>query len=105
VHGYDAETGIPTRERLEQLGLKKVADELEVHAPYPEWDGPPLWPLEKHPPGGSKDCLGKRHSKSKLEEGKMLDISNYQPFKVYEGIETRRMKNKNIRWAEFEPEK
>ena len=27
------------RERLESLGLKYVADELEAHGPYPDWDG------------------------------------------------------------------
>lgn len=54
VHGCDLETGIPTRERLERLGLKYVADELEAHGPYPEWDGPPLWPLDRHPHGGRR---------------------------------------------------
>lgn len=54
VHGYDPETGIPTREQLERLGLKTVADELEAHGPYPEWDGPPLWPLEAYPHGGTR---------------------------------------------------
>ncbi len=54
VHGYDLKTGIPTRERLEDLGLKFVADELEAHGPYREWDGPPLWPLEKYPHGGRR---------------------------------------------------
>ena len=32
-HGYDIKTGIPTRETLERLGLKYVADELEHHGP------------------------------------------------------------------------
>ena len=54
VHGYDLETGIPTRERLERLGLKYVADELEAHGSYPKWDGPPLWPLDKYPHGGKR---------------------------------------------------
>ncbi len=55
VHGYDLKTGIPTRERLKLLGLKSVADELETHPdPYPEWDGPPLWPLERYPHGGRR---------------------------------------------------
>lgn len=49
LRGWDVDTGIPRRETLEQLGLKYVADELEDHGPYPEWDGPPLWPLEKYP--------------------------------------------------------
>lgn len=43
---------IPARERLESLGLKYVADELEAHGPYPDWDGAPLWPLERYPHGG-----------------------------------------------------
>ncbi|GAH14605.1 unnamed protein product, partial [marine sediment metagenome] len=54
VHGYDLKTGIPTRERLESLGLKYIADELEVHSPYQEWDGPPLWPLKSYPHGGTR---------------------------------------------------
>jgi len=54
VHGYDLKTGIPTRERLESLGLKYIADELEAHSPYKEWDGPPLWPLDKYPHGGKR---------------------------------------------------
>lgn len=52
MHGYDLKTGIPTRERLESLGLKFVADELEAHGSYPVWDGPPLWSLEGYPHGG-----------------------------------------------------
>jgi aldehyde:ferredoxin oxidoreductase len=51
LRGWNVETGIPTRERLEQLGLRYVADELESHIPYPEWDGPLLWPLDKYPRG------------------------------------------------------
>ncbi|MBL7183747.1 MAG: aldehyde ferredoxin oxidoreductase family protein [Anaerolineae bacterium] len=54
VHGYDPETGIPTRERLERLGLKYVADELKAHGPYPQWDGPSPWPLDKYPHGGKR---------------------------------------------------
>lgn len=55
VHGYDLKTGIPRRERLEPLGLKYVADELEArHDPYREWDGPPLWPLKRYPHGGTR---------------------------------------------------
>ena len=52
VHGYDLKTGIPTRERLERLGLKYVADELGAHGPYSQWDGPPLWALSDYPHGG-----------------------------------------------------
>jgi aldehyde:ferredoxin oxidoreductase len=51
MHGYDPETGIPTRKRLESLGLKYVADEFEAHGPYPDWDGPPLWPPLEYPHG------------------------------------------------------
>jgi len=49
IMGYDPETGAPTRETLERLNLKEVADELETNMPYPDWDGPPLWPLDKYP--------------------------------------------------------
>jgi aldehyde:ferredoxin oxidoreductase len=54
AHGYDAESGVPTRERLVALGLETVAAELETHGPYPRWDGPPLWPLERYPHGGRR---------------------------------------------------
>ncbi len=54
LRGWDLKTGIPTRATLERLGLKRVADELESHGPYPDWDGPPLWPLDKYPHGGAR---------------------------------------------------
>ncbi|MCZ7360513.1 MAG: aldehyde ferredoxin oxidoreductase family protein [Candidatus Methanoperedens sp.] len=54
VHGSDPDTGIPTREWLEQMGLKYVADELDAHGTYAEWDGPPLWSVEKYPHGGTR---------------------------------------------------
>ncbi|MDI6642724.1 MAG: aldehyde ferredoxin oxidoreductase family protein [Candidatus Hodarchaeaceae archaeon] len=54
LRGWDLQTGIPTRAMLERLGLKYVADELESHGPYPDWDGPPLWPLNKYPHGGKR---------------------------------------------------
>ena len=54
VHGCDLETGIPTRERLKSLGLKQVAAELEAHGQYSDWDGPPLWSLDKYPSGGRR---------------------------------------------------
>jgi aldehyde:ferredoxin oxidoreductase len=54
VHGYDPKTGILTRERLERLGLKYVADELEAHGSYQDWDGPRLWPLTQYPHGGKR---------------------------------------------------
>ncbi|MCD6400614.1 MAG: hypothetical protein J7L73_01680 [Anaerolineales bacterium] len=31
VQEWDIETGIPTRARLEELGLKDIADDLETH--------------------------------------------------------------------------
>jgi aldehyde:ferredoxin oxidoreductase len=51
VRGWDWETGAPTRAKLESLGLGWVADELEAGMPYPDWDGPPYWPLERYPGG------------------------------------------------------
>lgn len=52
ARGCNSATGIPERNRLEKLGLKYVADELEANIPYPPWDGPPLWPLNTYPQGG-----------------------------------------------------
>ena len=49
MHGYDLKTGITARERLESLGLKFVADELEALGPYPDWDRPTLWSPEGYP--------------------------------------------------------
>lgn len=54
IRGWDSETGIPTRQTLERFGLKYVADELESHSSYPDWDGPPLWPSDKYPHGGKR---------------------------------------------------
>jgi len=54
LRGWNVKTGVPTRKKLEGLGLGYVADELEAGIPYPEWDGPPLWPLEKYPHGGER---------------------------------------------------
>ncbi|MBA7677696.1 hypothetical protein ES703_85958 [subsurface metagenome] len=54
AHGCDIQTGIPTRQALERLNLKYVADELEAHGPYPCWSGAPLWPREKYPHGGKR---------------------------------------------------
>lgn len=52
VHGCDVESGIPSRGRLEHLGLKYVADEFKAHGPYPQWEGPTLWSLDEYPRGG-----------------------------------------------------
>ena len=35
LRGWDVETGCPKRERLEQLGMKDVADELEKNGKLP----------------------------------------------------------------------
>ncbi len=55
LRGCEPETGIPTREKLESLGLGFVADELEKVPGNPgkfeEWDGPVLWDLETYPKG------------------------------------------------------
>jgi len=54
IRGWNPETGVPTRATLERFEMKYVVDELESHIPYPEWDGPPLWPLDKYPHGGTR---------------------------------------------------
>jgi aldehyde:ferredoxin oxidoreductase len=54
VQGYDHRTGVPTRERLMELSLDDAADALEDDGPYPRWDGPPLWPLDRYPHGGRR---------------------------------------------------
>ncbi len=48
--GCDVETAYPRRETLESLGIGFVADGIEGKD-FPEWDGPPLWPLDKYPRG------------------------------------------------------
>ncbi len=54
ARGWDAETGAPTRAKLEELGLGYVADELEANMPYRPYEGPPLWPLDKYPSKGNR---------------------------------------------------
>lgn len=54
ARGWDSQTGVPTRAKLEALELTAVADELDANMPYAPWQGPPLWPLEKYPSGGSR---------------------------------------------------
>lgn len=51
---WNQANGIPTRARLKSLGIEYVADEIEANSPYPDWDGPPYWPLEKYPHGGTR---------------------------------------------------
>jgi aldehyde:ferredoxin oxidoreductase len=53
-HGCDLKTGIPTREWLLCTGLEYVADELDTNGPYPEWDGPLFWSLNRYPHGGTR---------------------------------------------------
>ncbi len=43
LRGWDKETAVPTRAKLERMGLKYVADELEANMPYPDWQGPQLF--------------------------------------------------------------
>lgn len=54
LRGWDLKTGIPSRSKLIELGLDYVADELAANTPYPEWDGPVLWSLNKYPHGGCR---------------------------------------------------
>ncbi len=54
LQGQDACTGIPTRQRMEHLGLAEEARRLHEEGPYPEWTGPPLRPLDKYPGGGRR---------------------------------------------------
>ncbi|MBI4286179.1 MAG: hypothetical protein HY670_09865 [Chloroflexi bacterium] len=53
TRGWDKD-GVPTRAKLEELGLGYVADELEANRPYPPYQGPPLWPIDKYPSGGER---------------------------------------------------
>ncbi len=48
--GCDVESTLPKREKLRELGIEWVADEVEGKE-FPEWDGPPLWSLDKYPSG------------------------------------------------------
>ena len=52
--GQDTATGIPTRERMEELGLPSEAARLHGEGPYPEWTGPRLWPQGSYPRGGQR---------------------------------------------------
>ncbi|UCH38387.1 MAG: aldehyde ferredoxin oxidoreductase family protein [Candidatus Bathyarchaeota archaeon] len=48
LRGWDIHSGIPLKQTLERFHLSAVADELEANSPYPEWDGPPLWPQKAY---------------------------------------------------------
>jgi aldehyde:ferredoxin oxidoreductase len=54
LQGQDPETGIPTRARMEDLGLTAEAARLHGEGPYPEWTGPKPWPLDSYPHGGQR---------------------------------------------------
>ncbi len=53
-HGYDEKTGIPTIQRLNDLGLSDIADILHGTKRMDQWDGPPLWDLSEYPHGGAR---------------------------------------------------
>jgi aldehyde:ferredoxin oxidoreductase len=50
--GYDPDTGVPTRALLSRLEIPEVYDRTAGGLPYPEWEGPPLWPVGRYPRGG-----------------------------------------------------
>lgn len=54
LHGQDLDTGIPTRERMESLGLTDEGRRLHEEGPYPEWSGPVRWNLDTYPHGGQR---------------------------------------------------
>ncbi len=54
MQGYDPMTGVPTRDRLEELDLRDAAEALAKNDLSPRWDGPPLWPLDRYPSGGRR---------------------------------------------------
>lgn len=54
ANGYDPETGLPTLENCERLGIVDVARTLSGDAPYKRWDGPLLKELASYPRGGSR---------------------------------------------------
>ncbi len=54
VHGYNEDSGIPTREKLMELDLPEIAEILHETKPAVSWDGPPLWELEAYPHGGRR---------------------------------------------------
>lgn len=43
-----------TPDRLEELDLREAAEALTKDDPYPRRDGPPLWPLDRHPNVGCR---------------------------------------------------
>ncbi|MCD6183304.1 MAG: aldehyde ferredoxin oxidoreductase, partial [Thermovirga sp.] len=49
LRGCDLETGLPTKETMEKLGLSQEAEKLYGSDTLENWDGPTLWPLDKYP--------------------------------------------------------
>lgn len=54
IHGYDLETGVPTSQRLEQLDIVEVDEDLKKRGPFQRWKGPVLWPQNDYPGGGNR---------------------------------------------------
>jgi len=54
LQGQDIQTGIPTQDRMAELGLAEEGARLHSEGPYPEWTGPALWPLDAYPHGGRR---------------------------------------------------
>ncbi|WP_432738285.1 aldehyde ferredoxin oxidoreductase family protein [Maridesulfovibrio sp. FT414] len=54
LRGYDPDTGRPTPERLKELGLDFVAEDLAAMPEIPEWDGPERWDMDEYPSGGKR---------------------------------------------------
>ncbi|NLW81297.1 MAG: aldehyde ferredoxin oxidoreductase family protein [Desulfovibrionales bacterium] len=54
LQGQDPATGVPTRERMDELGLADEGRRLHDDGPYSPWTGPALWPLHRYPHGGSR---------------------------------------------------
>lgn len=52
--GYEPDTGVPTPALMARLGIPEVLDRTLGEGPYPEWEGPPLRPLERYPCGGAR---------------------------------------------------
>jgi aldehyde:ferredoxin oxidoreductase len=52
VHGIDPETGRPTEERLQSLGLTFAVRDMARD--FKPWEGPPLWKPTEYPHGGQR---------------------------------------------------
>ena len=46
IHGYNEETGIPKREKLEEMDVPEIAEKLYAGMPYKPWEGPKLIKIE-----------------------------------------------------------